>query len=381
MYPLQWLRGLGALSVLAYHAYQHNRTGADSSWPLSGPAHQAMMGTELFVDMFFVLSGFVLWLPIARDGLEVRTGRPGRVLLFRRMARLLPLYATVVVVVWAVTNPSLPGHWQDLVLHLTFTHVYSDQYIFWTNGPAWSLAVEFHFYLLMALCVPLVHAGTRRVRSRAGRVLVLLGLPLVTGLAGLTFLGWHALIARTPSTDWSVWFSPLAKAPDFAIGMTLAVLTSCGFRLGSASRRIVGILGLTALVALVAARPGEGIPGQWWHPMYAVAIAAALMAVVTHDGPFSSWMSWRPLAWLGGLGYGVYLLHEPVMRLLDHLALLPAATPGWFFMVTTVLVGIPAVLLAWLSSRTIERAGLKLLASVDSHGRSRNYYEHIQRHD
>src|SRR3546814_18513239 len=82
------------------------------------------------------------------------------------MARLFPLYATTVLVVWAVTNPSLPGHWQDLVLHLTFTQIYSDLYIFWTDGPAWLLAVEFHFYVLMAPAVPLVN---RAVRGRATR--------------------------------------------------------------------------------------------------------------------------------------------------------------------------------------------------------------------
>ena len=118
-FPVGWLRGLAALTVLTFHAYQHNRTGAESAWPWSGAAHQAMLGTDLFVDMFFVLSGFVLWLTVARATIDGRTGRPGWVLLFRRMARLLPLYYTIVIVVWAVTNPSLPGHWQDLLLHLT----------------------------------------------------------------------------------------------------------------------------------------------------------------------------------------------------------------------------------------------------------------------
>ncbi len=90
-------------------------------------------------------------------------------LLFRRMARLLPLYYVVVLVVWTTTNPSLPGHWQDLLLHLTFTHVYSDDYIFWTVGPAWSLGVEFHFYVLMALSVPLVACRSTPRRQPGGR--------------------------------------------------------------------------------------------------------------------------------------------------------------------------------------------------------------------
>ena len=65
-YPLGWLRALAAFSVVFFHAYQHNRTGAEGTWPWSGSAHQLMTGTDLFVDMFFVLSGLVLWLPIAR---------------------------------------------------------------------------------------------------------------------------------------------------------------------------------------------------------------------------------------------------------------------------------------------------------------------------
>ena len=55
-YPLTWLRGLAALAVVTFHAYQHNRSGADSAWPWSGGAHRAMLGTELFVELFFVLS-------------------------------------------------------------------------------------------------------------------------------------------------------------------------------------------------------------------------------------------------------------------------------------------------------------------------------------
>ena len=137
LFPLGWLRGLAALAVVWFHAYQNNRTGAGWAWPWSGTAHQLMLGTDLFVDLFFVLSGLVLWLPVARSVVDGEPGRSGRLLLYRRLARLLPLYLTMVLVVWAVTNPVFPGHWQDLVLHLTFTHVYSDTYIFWTNGPAW----------------------------------------------------------------------------------------------------------------------------------------------------------------------------------------------------------------------------------------------------
>ncbi len=376
-FPLTWLRGLAALAVVTFHAYQHNRSGPDSAWPWSGAAHRTMLGTELFVEMFFVLSGFVLWLPVARAALDGRVGRPGWVVLFRRMARLIPLYYAVVLVVWAFTNPNLPGHWQDLVLHLTFTHVYSDHYIFWTDGPAWSLAVEFHFYVLMALSIPLVHRAVRRTASRRVRMAVVSVLPLLLVATGLTYLAWETVWSPTDMENWSVLFSPLSRAADFGIGTGLAVVAAAGVRLGRPARAVAAVLGAVALGYLVSQRPFVRV-GEWWHPAYALAIAVALSAIVLHDGPWPAWLEWRGLAWIGGLGYGIYLIHEPVMRLLDDHGLLPAARPGSWFLVTAVLVAVPSVLLAWLSSRTIERAGTRLTATIDREGKPRDYYAHLR---
>ena len=376
-FPLGWLRGLAALAVVVFHAYQNNRSGPQSAWPLSGAAHQAMLGTDLFVDMFFVLSGLVLWLPVVRSCLDGERARPGRVLLYRRMARLLPLYLTVVLVVWAVTNPTWPGHWQDLVLHLTFTHVYSDSYIFWTDGPAWSLAVEFHFYVLMALAVPLVSAAARRTPSRRGRVAVGLALPLLSVLVGVGYLLWATVLTAQSPENWSVWFSPLSRAADFGIGMGLAVLSAAGVRLSARTRGLAAGAGVVALAALAMTRPIT-TAGEWWHPLYAAAIAVGLAAIVLHDGPWPAWLDWRPLVWVGTLGYGVYLVHEPVMRFLGSIGVLPDARPGAWFLVTAGLVLVPTLVLAWLSSRTVEAAGLRLLSMIERDGRPRDYYDHLR---
>lgn len=376
-YPLGWLRGLAALSVVTFHAYQHNR-GAGYDWPLNGAAHQAMLGSDLFVEMFFVLSGLVLWLPVARAVLDRRTGRSGRSLLFRRLARLVPLYYTVVLVVWALTNPSLPGHWADLFTHLTFTHIYSDDYIFWTAGPAWSLAVEFHFYLLVALAVPLVSRAAGRATTRRGRLTVLCALPVALLLTSGVYLTWAIHLGSVETTNWSVWFSPLSRAADFGLGMLLAVLGAAGVRLRGRVRAGLAIGSLVVLATLVLQRPAGSL-GEWWHPAYAAAICLGLAAVVLHDGPWPAWLSWRPLGWLGGLGYGIYLIHEPVMRLLGSHGLLPDPAPGGAFLWTAVLVAVPTVLLAWLSQRTVEAAGLRLLQLSGSDGRPRDYYAHLQR--
>ncbi|WP_051706868.1 acyltransferase family protein [Nocardioides aequoreus] len=376
VYPLAWLRGLAALAVVTFHAYQHQRTEPTWEWPWSGVAHQAMLGTALFVEMFFVLSGFVLWLPVAKAALRGDTERPGWVLLFRRVARLLPLYLTVVLVVWAFTNPSLPGHWQDLVMHLTFTHVYSDDYIFWTAGPAWSLAVEFHFYALMALTVPLVQRAVRRWEGDRARLAAVLSLPVALTVGGLAYLVWMTT-SGVATDNWSVLFSPMSRAACFGVGTGLAVLVATGVRLGSRARGALAVAGVLALVVLVLTRPHGTVMTEWWNPLYALAVAVALASIVLHDGPWPRSLDLPRLTWVGTFGYGVYLIHEPVMRLLGHWGLLPEPRLGLWFVVTAVLVAVPTVALAWLSSRTVEQAGVRLMGTLRRDGSPRDYYAHL----
>jgi peptidoglycan/LPS O-acetylase OafA/YrhL len=374
VFPLNTLRALAALSVVTFHAYQSSRSGPGSAWPWDGLAHRLMTGTELFVEMFFVLSGLVLWLPVARALLAGDETRSGRAMLLRRTARLLPLYLTVVLVVWSLTNHSLPGHWQDLLLHLTFTHVYSDTYIFWTAGPAWSLAVEFHFYLLVALSFPAIRWALRRWPE--ARMAILLTPPALLLAGGLTYNAVMIHLVHPEATDWSVWFSPVSRAASFAVGMLLAVLSARDVTMPTVPRRLASGLGISALLALVVARP-ETAAMHWWPTLYALALGVALSAIVLHRGPWARVLTEPTLAWLGGLGYGIYLIHEPVLRLVNHWGLAPDPQPGPAFLATAVLVAVPTIALAWVSSRTVETAGLRLATLVDREGRSRDYYPHL----
>jgi peptidoglycan/LPS O-acetylase OafA/YrhL len=377
IFPLETLRAVAALSVVVFHAYQYARSGPEVRWPWEGVPHQLMMGAEMFVEMFFLLSGLVLWLPVARALVADEETRSGRAMLFRRMARLLPLYWTVVLVVWALSNPELPGHWQDLLLHLTFTQLYSDHYIFWTNGPAWSLAVEFHFFVVLALSFPLIRRVRRRWPGSRARLACLVGLPTLLLVVGLVYNVVTIHLTSTGPTNWSVWFSPMSRAGSFALGMFLAVISARGVKLTTVPRRLTVSLGLVALLAMVLARPDAGAVGHGWPTLYAVGMTLALAGIVLHDGPWARVLTEPTLTWLGGLGYGIYLIHEPVMRVTAGWGLLPEAQPGSVFLVTAVLVAVPTTALAWLSSRTVEAAGLRLATTIDRDGRPRDYYPHL----
>ena len=166
----------------------------------------------------------------------------------------------------------------------------------------------------------------------------------------------HRWSSQPAHEDWSAWFSPLSRAADFGVGTASPCSPLRASGSVARTRGILAVLGIAALGLLVATREFT-LMGEWWHPAYAVAVSVALAGVVLHDGPWPRALEWKPLVTLGGIGYGIYLIHEPVMRFLGHLGLLPEARPGPFFLVSAVLVAVPTIALAWLSSAPSRRPG------------------------
>ena len=387
-YPLDAIRGLAALLVLTFHAYQNQFLDvATEDKPTSPALHLLLVASEGAVDMFFVLSGFLLFLPAARDGLRGAPPRSAADLLLRRVARLLPLYYAVVLVVWAVSNPDLPGHWQDLVLHLTFTHVYSDTYIFWTDGPAWTLAVEFHFFLLMALLVPRLGRACARRATRASRLAVLAVPPLAMIAIGVAWLWTSVFVRDVPITDWSTWFGFLSKTAMFGLGMGLALVVALRGQPDAEhdrTRWLRPVLGAVAVALVGAAYVGRpDVPtsatSELWHLVYGVASVLLIAAVVLKPEGGPAFLHWRSLSFLGGVSYGIYLLQEPVMRALRAQGLLPAQDGSLLDVpMTALVVGAVTLVVAWLSARYLEANGLRLLSMFGPGGARRDYYPHLR---
>lgn len=348
-YPLGGLRALAAFAVVAFHGYQWN------GQPLYDTPWQALVSNTVFVEVFFVISAFLLWLPVVRTAAGVRRPSPGSHMLARRAVRLLPLYYGVILVVWLVNNPQWPGFWQDLVLHLTMTHVYSDQYVFWTDGPAWSLAVEFHFYVLVALATFLVN---RQVSRRAGvdaRQGFVVALPLALVALGAGYRVWAADVAGYGPGSYAVWFNPLAQAHTFGFGMLLAVVAARGVRLSRAGRRALVLAALAALTGLIL------LDSRYLHTathdvvQIGTSFAATLLlaAIVLSGDGAPRWLTWQPLVFLGTVGYGIYLFHEPLMRLLGGAHLLPDGPDLW--PVTAAIVAVVTVPVAWAAVTLVAR--------------------------
>lgn len=163
-------RGLAALLIVIFHAYQYTREGTKTSAYLyeGTGAHTWLINLDTPVGWFFALSGFLLFLPLALAVINGHSIVPARVYLYRRAVRVLPLYLLVIVLVWTWRYSGQPGAWIDLLEHLTLTHVWDSRYVFYTVGPAWSLGAEIHYYVMLASTGPLLSLAAG-LPARCGR--------------------------------------------------------------------------------------------------------------------------------------------------------------------------------------------------------------------
>lgn len=140
---LDGYRAIVALLLVVYHAYQFTREGLGlETYAYEGTALNLVLRSLQLSGVFFVLSGFLIFLPFARAAVEQRGERSLKNFFIRRAMQILPQYYLAIILVWTWRYAGLPGQWNDLFLHLSFTHIFSREYIFWTIGPSWAVAVE-----------------------------------------------------------------------------------------------------------------------------------------------------------------------------------------------------------------------------------------------
>jgi peptidoglycan/LPS O-acetylase OafA/YrhL len=304
---LDGLRGAAVVAVLLFHA-----------------GH--LVGGYLGVDLFFVLSGYLITGLLMADWNshgEVRLGA----FWARRARRLLPALLVMLLGVAAysalVASPTqFAAIRADALSTLGYVanwHSILAGHSYWTlfSAPSpldhtWSLAIEEQFYLVWPLIVLGLVSRARRRDVLAPRILaVALG-----GAVGLGVLA-VSLAALGASTN-RVYLGTDTRAPAILLGAAFAALCARHAPARSTGGRIgVEIAGLGGMAWLAWA--WTHLDGQ--DPFLArgglllCGVAAVLViSAVVHplQGPVASLLSFAPLRWLGLISYGLYLWHWPV---------------------------------------------------------------------
>src|SRR6266550_1533323 len=161
---LDGVRGIAVLMVIVFHI---NRITGDDLWsrttyPLASSISTAG-GTG--VTLFFVLSGFLLFMPFAK-ALLFKTSWPlNRVFYLRRFLRIIPGYYVSLLLLILFLHPEYlhRDHLKDLLLFVTFFMDSSRATFRQLNGPFWTLATEWQFYMILPLIALSIALLMRRV--------------------------------------------------------------------------------------------------------------------------------------------------------------------------------------------------------------------------
>jgi peptidoglycan/LPS O-acetylase OafA/YrhL len=306
-------RGCAALVVALYHL----GIGADY--------FSFIRHGYLLVDLFFVLSGFVI---CAAYSERMRSPAEFRSFFIRRFGRLFPLlvFSTIVFVIAAnaivlgkqiayahgyaalLSNPdardfSIPGA-AEIIAVLTMTHGLGifDRLIL--NTPSWSISTEFFTYLLFAAACLLV-GGKKRLALYAA--LSLAGLLICIGASVRV----HDCLAQGGCLSLTYDFG----FPRTVFSFFLGALTFHVSRHLAIDARILQLAGLSALCLLFWLADAYPAAGFAFPAVFAILI----LSICNDQGPLAAFLSREPFQVLGQRSYSIYMMHMPLLLFFDYL--------------------------------------------------------------
>jgi peptidoglycan/LPS O-acetylase OafA/YrhL len=282
------------------------------------------------VDVFFVISGFVITAVLLRE-----LDRSGTISLTafyaRRARRVLPaavvvISATLVAAAVLWFTPRFAGTVLDAVASLSFVQNWhliavGADYLA-ADSPAsplqhfWSLAVEEQFYLVWPVLMVVAASSTARLSSRRARRDILVAMACAVVVLSVGYAIW-----RGEASPRAAYFDSVARLWELAAGALCALAWPAVQRMRLPLRRAVVLAGQGALVlSLVVIDPSSSFPWPW----ALLPVFGACAIVVGGSGRLGgveTVLVSGPARWVGRRSYSIYLWHFPVIVFAESLGL------------------------------------------------------------
>lgn len=299
---VEGLRAVAVLLVVLFHA-----------------GLPALGGGFVGVDVFFVISGFVITGLLLRE--RSSTDRTSLVSFYaRRVRRILPA-ATVVIVATTIASfvvlgvvygepTAITARWTAVFLANFHFAAIGTNYLSSTQPPSplqnfWSLAVEEQFYLVYPALF--LAAASLRLRSSLRSRLAVLAVGIIVSSFLLS-------VVQTSTDPVTAFFSPFTRAWELALGALVAIATPVLLRLRPALAAAMTWVGLGAILfSAFTYTNASTYPGALvFVPVFGTALVIA-GGTCQPAGGVERLLRGAPVQWVGRLSYSLYLWHWPIL--------------------------------------------------------------------
>lgn len=310
------------------------------------------------VDVFFVIAGFLITNMLLRQ-----LSNHGRIIsrqfLGRLGRRLLPASVTVIIATVILTFAFFPRTERLSVAEQSVASLFYFQNWFLafnaveyagtdeSRSPLqhfWAMSTQGQFYLIWLAIFLFAAMLIRKSRGNAQKILLSILAP--ASLVSFTYAV-HS-VTQAPAF---AYFDTFARLWEFGVGAIVALLLP-RLALSSPARAIITVFGIVAILSTGFIFTADaGFPG--WPTLLPVAGAVAVLLGGTGPASEQSWpnrvLSLPPLVWLGGIAYGIYLWHWPLLITAQNI--LGVSRLG--FRGGLIIIA-ASIILAWLTARIVE---------------------------
>lgn len=347
---LDGVRAAACLIVIAYHI---NLITRDTHIWNPANAHYRLLTSLILsgysgVTLFFVLSGFLLFLPYARALLFSEAWPSMRHFYLRRALRIIPAYYVTLflLLLFPALQPQPLPHisFWDIGLFLTFLMDATRTTFQQINGPFWTLAVEWQFYILLPVLAMGIRFVVRSLASPQRRCWAAGGCLIVMIAWAILWRTWgnavNAELALHSHSEHAV-LTPIQRVllfclygekgkflEDFAVGMLICLIYVFAQHTGRdqfapwLEKRWpwLWVGGIWLLFYEATSWPWSPFPVPAYNAsaefLYSCGYGLCILAILFNRTTLQRCFSWKPLCALGRISYSLYMWHLPLLVIL-----------------------------------------------------------------
>jgi peptidoglycan/LPS O-acetylase OafA/YrhL len=334
---IEWLdgvRGCAALFVVLHHMWL-------AAWPFYPETHGPwwlgwLLYGQLAVAVFIVVSGYSLTVAPVRKGGQLAGG--ARRFFRRRAWRIIPPYWAALVISMALFLLFLqPETGPGTAAKSFFVHAALLQNVVESvppNGTFWSISIEWEIYFLFPLMLLMI-----------GRIRVV----AMVAVVYLVVIAAHLLAVNSELFS-KIDHLGIQFVALFALGVLAAWLAHRPTRLTTTPvLAVAAVLSLGGTGALAIANGSRWMTEHWFWVdlLFGVGVAACLLLASTTERRWANaTLGSRPLVFLGLFSYSVYLIHAPLLAMIDKFVIDPLGLAAGAHFAVLLAGALPVLLVA-----------------------------------